>query len=134
MPRIPQNLRKHAIGMLNPGMRMNVVDMNIVSSTHAIRHLRQLFHATGHTEDRPRSGHLHVTIPGQDCYILNTQLCNRFQTATATAANTHGTHISAQTVCNCLHKAGLSGHHPYFGCVLVQHHRVNRVNTYQTLA
>ena len=41
MPRIPQNLRERAIGMLNAGMTMNAVAMNIGCSTHAIRHLRQ---------------------------------------------------------------------------------------------
>ena len=39
-------------------------------------------------------------------YIRNTNLRNRFQTATATAANTHGTHnnrTSAQAVHNRMH-------------------------------
>ena len=40
MPRIPQNLPKLAIGMLNAGMTMNVVAMNIGCSTPAIGHLR----------------------------------------------------------------------------------------------
>ena len=83
MPRILQNLRKCAIGMLNADM--NAVAMNTGYSTCAIRHLRQRFHASGHTEDRPCSGHLlWVRMHGQDHYILNTHLCNRFQTATAT--------------------------------------------------
>ena len=54
MPRIPQNLRERAFGMLNAGMTMNAVAMNIGSSTRAIRHLRQRFQPTGRTEDRPR--------------------------------------------------------------------------------
>ena len=36
MPRIPQNLSKHAIGMLNAGMTMNAVAMKIGSSIRAI--------------------------------------------------------------------------------------------------
>ena len=44
MPTIPQILRKHAIGML---MTMNAAATNIGRSTRAIRHLRQLFQATG---------------------------------------------------------------------------------------
>ena len=36
MPRIPQNLHKHAIGMLNAGMMMNAVAMNIGCSSCAI--------------------------------------------------------------------------------------------------
>ena len=47
MPRIPQNLSEHAIGMLDAGMTMNAVAMNIGCSTRAVRHLRQRFQATG---------------------------------------------------------------------------------------
>ena len=36
MPRIPQNLREHVIGMLNADMMMNAVAMNIRCSTRAI--------------------------------------------------------------------------------------------------
>ena len=66
-PRIPQNLRKRAIGMLNAGMVINVVAVNIRCSTRAIRHLTQRFQATWRTEDRPRSGRPRVTTRGQDC-------------------------------------------------------------------
>ena len=76
--------------MLNASMTMNAVAMNIGCSTRAIRHQR--FQATWRTEDRPRSGRPQVTTRGQDRYIRNTHLRNRFQSATATAANTHGTH------------------------------------------
>ena len=111
MLRIPQNLHKCAIGMLNAGMTMNVVAMNtsIECSIHAIQHLRQHFLATRLTEDRPNSGCPHVMAHGEDCYIRKSHLLNRFQTATDTAANTHGTHnnrISAQTARNRLHKGG----------------------------
>ena len=39
MPKIQQNLRESANGMLNAGMTMNAVAMNIGCSTLAIRHL-----------------------------------------------------------------------------------------------
>ena len=74
---------------------------------------------------------------GQDHYIRNTHLHNRFQTATATAANTHGTHnnrISAKTVRIRLREGGLSAHFPYVGCVLARHYCLNCLNwacTYQ---
>ena len=131
IPRIPQNLRESAIGMLNAGMKMNAVAMHIGCSLRAIRHIKQSFQAAGHTEDRPRSGRPRVTTRGPDRYIRNTNLRNRFQTATATAANTHGTHyirISAQTVRNRLHEGGLSARRPYVSCVLPLRHRVNRLN------
>ena len=105
--------------------------MNIGCSTRAIRHLRQRFQAIGCPEDRPRSGRPRVTTRGQDRCIPNIHLCNRFQTATATAANTHGTHnnrISAQNVRNRLCEGGISARRPYVGCVLAQRHRANRVN------
>ena len=92
MPRITQNLRECAFGMLNAGMTMNAVVMNIGCSTRAIRQLRQRFQATGRTKDQPRSGHPRVMMRGQDHYIWNTLPRNRFQTATATDANTRGTH------------------------------------------
>ena len=51
MPRIWQNLRKCANGMLNAGMTMNAVAMNIGCSTRAIQHRRHCFQATGGMED-----------------------------------------------------------------------------------
>ena len=114
---------------------LNAGDMNIGCSTPAIRQLRQRFQATGRTEDRPRSGRPRVTTRGQDCYIRNTHLLNRFQTATATAANTDGTHnnhISAQTVRYCLLKCGLSARRPYVVCVLARRHRVSLINWERT--
>ena len=123
MPRILQNLRQSTICMPNAGMTTNAISMNIGYSTRAIRHLRQRFQATGHTENRPRSGRPRVTTGGQDryMYIRNTHLGNRFQTATATAANTHSTHnnhIFAHTVRNRLRDGGLSARRPYVGYVL----------------
>ena len=131
MPRILQNLREHANGMLHAGMTMNAVAMNIRCSTRAIRHLRQCYQVTGRTEDRPRSRRPRVTTRGQDSYIWNTHLRNRFQTATATGANIHCTHnnrMSAQTVPNRLREGGLSARRPYVGCILTRLHRVNHVN------
>ena len=72
MPRTLQNLRKRVIGMLNAGMTMNAVVMNIGWSTRAIRHLRERFQATGRTEDRTRSGLPRFTTRGQYRYIRNT--------------------------------------------------------------
>jgi hypothetical protein len=72
---------------------MNAVAMNIGCSTRAIRHLwyRQRLQATGHAGDRPRAGRPRVTMRVKDCYIWNTYLRNRFQTALASAAKTPGT-------------------------------------------
>ena len=75
--------------------------------------------------------HQRVTTRGQDRCIMNMHLRNRFQTATATDANTPGLHnnrISAPTVRNRLRKKGLHARRPYVGCVLTQRHRQNRLN------
>ena len=55
-----------------------------------------------------------VTTRDQDryCYIRNTHLSNRFQTATATG--------------------GISARRPYVVCVLARRHRVNRVHWART--
>ena len=130
-----KNLRERAIGKLHAGMTMNAVAMNIGCSTRAIRHLRQRLQATERTEDRPRSGSPRVTTLGQDRYVRNTHQRKRFQTVTATAANTHGTHnnrISAKTVRNRLNEGGLSARRPYVGCILARRHRVNLVNWART--
>ena len=118
--------------MLNAGMTMNSVGMNTGCSTRAIRHPRQRFQATRRTEDRPRSELPSDTTRG---HILNSYLRNRFQTVTATASDTPGTHnnrISAQTVRNRWLEGGLSASRPYVGCVLARRHRVNRVNQTRT--
>ena len=107
---------------------INAVAMNIGCSTHAFRHLKQRFQAKGHVEDGPHSGHPRITWYGQDHYIWTTHLFCTVASATATGANTHGTHnnrISAQTVRNRLCKGGLNGR-PCWLC-LARHH-VNRVN------
>ena len=116
--------------MLNADMTMNAVVMNIGCSTSAIRHHRQRYQATGCTEDRPRSGRRRVTTLGQDRYIWNIFLRNRFQTAPATAPYTHGTHnnrISGQTVRNRLRGVGLRARCTKVVCVLARCHRVYRV-------
>ena len=84
MPRFLQNVRQCAIGMLNAGMMMNAVAMDIIviCSIHAIQHLLQCFQATGcHIVDICMSRRL------ANSYVRNTHLGNRCQTATATAAN-----------------------------------------------
>jgi hypothetical protein len=51
MPRILQNLRERAIGILHAGMTTNDDAKNIGCSTSAIRQLMQRFQVLGRTED-----------------------------------------------------------------------------------
>ena len=115
MPRIPNNVWWLACLML-------ACRLNTLQGMLGIR-----FRTTGSTHILPGRGHLRVTMRGQDRYIMNTHLCNRFETATATAANTPGLHnnrISVQTVCNCLWENGLHAR-LYVRCILMQHHHLN---------
>ena len=131
MPKIPNNLCEWAIGMFDAGMSTEHVARHVGCSSLAIRNLRIRFRKTGSTNDLRQHGHPRVTTRGQDRYIMNTHLHNRFQTAIATAANTPGLHnnrICAQTVRNCLWENSLHARCPYVRCILMQHHRQNRLN------
>ena len=82
MPRISNNLRERTIGMLDAGMSTERAARHVGCSSRAIRNLRIRFRTTGSTDDLPRRGRPRVTTRGQDRYIINTHLRNRFQTAT----------------------------------------------------
>ena len=94
MPRIPNNLRERAIGILDAGISTEHVARHVGCYSRAIRNIRITFRTTGSTNDLPHRGRPRVTTRGQDRDIMNTHLRNRFQTATATAANTHVHHNS----------------------------------------
>ena len=129
MPRIPENLRERALGMLEAGCTTAEVAARVGASVQSIRSLQRRFAQTGSTRDLPRSGRPRDTSRAQDRYILNQHLRDRFRTATATSAVVPGTHnnrISAQTVRNCLAESGLHGRRPYVGSVLSRRHRNNR--------
>ena len=107
MTRIPNNLCERAIGMLDAGMLTEYVARHVgcSSSLSDMKSSHKISNDTGSTNDLPRRGHLHVTKLSQDHNIMNMHLCNLFQTATATAANTPGFYnnrISAETVRNRL--------------------------------
>ena len=78
MPRIPQNLRERAIGILNAGITMNAFAMNIGFFYSCYSTPQAIFQTTGRTEDPPRSERPHVTTRGQDRHIRNTHLRNRY--------------------------------------------------------
>ena len=51
MPRVPQNMRERAIGMLQAGMRAVEIARQLGTSTRTIRSLRERFNTTGETKD-----------------------------------------------------------------------------------
>ena len=122
IPRIPNNVCKWSIGMLDAGMSTDT------KYSHTISNDRK------HRQEAPTTCHVvdvtcyNATMRGQDRYIMNMHLRNRFHTATTTAANTPGlrkNRSSAQTVRNRPRENGLR---PYVRCVLMQHHHQNRLN------
>ena len=62
MPRLPNNLRDRAIGMLHAGMLTEHVTRHVGCSSRAIRNLR----TTGSTKELLRRGRPCVTTRGQD--------------------------------------------------------------------
>ena len=121
MPRIPQNMRERAIGMMQAGKRTIDIARQLGTSARTIRRLRERFNTTGETKDRPRSGRPRVTTRGQDRYIVTSHLRDRFLPASVTARNTPGTHnnrISGKTVINRLRERGIRARRPYKGQVL----------------
>ena len=129
MPRKSNNLRERAIGIIDAGMSTEHVAKHVGCSSRATRNLRIRFRTTGSTNELPRRGRPRVTTRGQDRYIMNTHLRNRFQTASAdNKPGLHNNRISPQTVRNRLWENGLHVRRPYVGCVLTQRHRQNRLN------
>ena len=136
MPRIPQILRKRTIGMLDAGMKMNAVSMNIGCSTPAIRHLKQRFQVQGiwkidHVLDVRSSRRVAKTsifgIP--TCAIASKPPQLLLLTHSTINHGTHNNRMPAQTVRNRLREGGLSAR---VGCVLAQRHHLNRVSWART--
>lgn len=130
MPRLSQNERERAVGMVQAGMRYVDVANQFGCSKLTITRLMNRLRQTGTTHDRPRSGRPRVTTERQDRHIRFIHLRNRFVTATATANATPGRHnprISAQTVRNRLKQANLRPRRPYVGSILTVRHRRNRL-------
>ena len=97
MPRLNNDERNQAIGMLNAGMSTTVVSRHFGCTRNTIERLRKRFRVTGHVADRPRSGRPRVTTAGDDRYIVLQHLRNRRLTAAATVRQ-YGIH--PQTVRN----------------------------------
>ena len=108
MARLLLSSRNQAIGMLAAGKKINEIDAYFNVHRHTIGRLASRHRATASVKDRVHSGRPRVTTPGQDQYIRNTHLKNRFLQANHTARNIPGLQvISSQTVRNRLHEFGL---------------------------
>ena len=71
MPRLRQNDRERAVGMVHAGMTHQAVadhfDVSRITISRLMIHLRQ----TGRKNDRPYNGRLHVTSQRQDRQFLS---------------------------------------------------------------
>ena len=97
--RLPNNLRERAIGMLVLASRRTRCKACWVSLSSDTK--------SSHKISNDRKHQRLATSWTSACYIMNMHLRNRFQTATATAANTPNNRISTQTVRNRLRENGL---------------------------
>ena len=84
MPRLDENQRLRAIGMLHAGLGQNVDAMHFGCHRNTILSLCRRFRQSGSTRDRRRSGRPRVTSRGQDNHIRLVHLRNRFQTSSLT--------------------------------------------------
>ena len=99
MPRLNNDERNQAIGMLNAGMSATVVSRHFGCTRKTTERLRRRFRVTGNIAERPRSGRPSVTTATDDRYIVLQHLHNRRLTAAATGIQ-YGIH--PQTVRNRL--------------------------------
>ena len=92
MPRLSNEERLRAIGMLEAGMVQRQVARIMGCQQRTISKLIGRYHEKGTVADRPHSGRPKVITPREEHYIRLTHLRDRFRAASQTAAVTIGTH------------------------------------------
>jgi transposase-like protein len=98
MPRLDENQRLHAIGMLQAGLAHNVVARHFGCHRNTILSLWRRYRQSGNTRNRRRSGRPCVTSRRHDNHIRLVHLRNRFQTSSLTARSIPGLRpISSRT-------------------------------------
>ena len=135
MPRLRQDERERAIGMLRAGMPQTDVANQFNVSRMTIYRLLVRLRDTGTTSDRRRSGRPRATTLRQDRQIRLIHLRNRFVTAVNTARRMPGrfnNRISDQTVRNRLRQCGLRARRPLKGAILKRRHRIARLQWCRT--
>ena len=103
MPRLNNENRTRALGMLECGISQNDVAGRFGVSRSTITRLVQRVNTTGSLSDRPRSGAPRVTSVRQDVFIRQRYLRDRFTTSKSTSAvvvGNRGRAVSRNTVRN----------------------------------
>ncbi|XP_053381229.1 TPR and ankyrin repeat-containing protein 1-like [Mercenaria mercenaria] len=111
MPRMRNEERALAIGMLKAGVSRCQVARVIGRHVSTIRNLRNKFVRTGNVADEHRKPRPRVTSHRQDRFVVLQLLRSRFKQATITASTTVNRYISAQTVRNRLREQGIRARH-----------------------
>ena len=122
MPRLKNDERNQAIGMLNAVTSATVVSRHFGCTRNTSERLRRRFRVTGNVADLHRSGGLRVTTAADDRYIVLQPLRNRRLTAAVTVRQ-YGIH--PQTVRNRLRQnvQPIREYRPYFGQIITRRHR-----------
>ena len=103
MPRLSKPERDRAIGMLQAGRGCLAVARVFGVHRSTITRLAERYHATGSSNDRPRTGRPRVTTAAQDRANQLAHLLDRFRPTTRSAAEIIGTPhrpVSARTIRN----------------------------------
>ncbi len=128
MPRLNENDRLRAIGMIQAGMLHRAVATQFGVHINTIQALWRRFQQFGNVRDRPRAGRPRVTSRQQDNHIRLVHLRNRFQTASLTARTIPGLRaISPRTVRNRLRERRIRPRRPAVRPVFLRRHRVARL-------
>ena len=119
MPRLNNDERNQAIGMLNAGMSATIVSRHFGCTRKTIERLWRRFHVTGNVVDGPGSGRPCVTTAADDPYIVLQHLHNRRLTA---AASGRQNGIHPQTVRNWLRQNAqpVRAYRPYLGQIFTR--------------
>jgi transposase len=121
MPRLSNNDRNQALGMLRAGISTREVARLFNCHQSTVVRLRQRFQTTNNVSDRPWPGQPRVTTDQQDRHIQLQHLRNRFKTAASTARELQEDTIpgSAQQQCvaDCVKMAYVQDDHSDDHCL-----------------
>ena len=129
------NNRLVAIGVLNGGSSVNLVERHFQVHERKIYCLQSRYRQTDRVKDRPRSERAKKTTQRKVRYLVTSSRRNRFLTTTALGARLQAsteTKVSFGTVRNCLRAAALRSRRPVLGVPLTQRHHRARLNSPRT--
>ena len=130
MPRLRQNDRERAVGMVQAGMTHQAVADHFNVSRITISRLMIRLRQTGRTNDRPHSGRPHVKSQPQNRYLRLIHLRDHMIMAEDIVRRTLGlanVRILDQTVRRRLRESGLRARCPVVRPILKQRHRTARL-------